>query len=507
MKNKKSYLIAFLLVGFFATLFVVSESNKQQELRSQAASITVSPGGSIQAALDSANAGDTVVVKAGTYTGAITFKKNDVTLQGEAGATIDGAGSTARGLVTFDGRSNIKIIGMTVTNAGGHGMYGGGGVSNITIQNNTVSNSKDGGIFVGDGSNVIIDGNTVTNNNGGASGGDIGQAANEGVTLFNIKTFEIMNNKVFGNHEEGIDVKNGTTDGSIHNNMVYENNGPNIYIDGASNTKVFSNMAYNAKGSSKAGIGLAVESGGAASNLEIYNNILYGNPGGGIDMWTGSYSNIKAINNTIANNGKGAITGSGITNSIARNNIIFNNAISASGYTADHNLTTDPGFVSATDFHLKAGSPAIDAGVSDGAPTTDFAGATRPVGSAIDIGAYEFGGIATNPGGATAAPTVPPTTPTLFCIGNTSCGENPSPSTDVSISSQPTESIAPVSEVPTDEVSVDPSQTEPTDSVPGGGNGNGGDGGNGHGDHKGLFSLLMQLIALLFALLLKLFGH
>lgn len=498
---KKKPLLALFLIGLFGLLVFISQNNQRQEMRSRAASITVAPGGSIQSALDSANAGDTVVVKPGNYTGTVTFKKNDVTLQGEPGAIINGSGNTARGLITFDGRSNIKIIGMTVTNAGGHGMYGGGGVSNITIQGNTVSKSKDGGIFVGDGSNVVIDGNTVTENNGGAAGGDIEQAANEGITLFNIKTFEIKNNIVHGNFEEGIDVKNGTTDGSIHNNSVYDNNGPNIYIDGASNTKVYSNIAHSARGSSKAGIGLAVESGGSASNLEIYNNILYNNPGGGIDSWVGNYSNVKAINNTIANNGKGAITGSGISNSIARNNIIFNNAISAGGYTQDHNLTTDPGFVSATDFHLKAGSPAIDAGANDGAPTTDFAGAARPVGSAVDIGAYEFG--ATSTSVAPSQSILPSPSPTPFgfeCLGNTSCGISPSVTGEVSM--EPEESVAPSVAEPTD--GVNPSEEAPTGDINPDEDG-GNDEGNGH-TTKGLFSLLLELFMALFALLLKLFG-
>lgn len=43
------------------------------------------------------------------------------------------------------------------------------------------------------------------------------------------------------------------------------------------------------------------------------------------------------------------------------------------------------------DFHLRPGSPAIDAGTSDGAPTTDLDGHGRPCGKGVDIGAYEFG--------------------------------------------------------------------------------------------------------------------
>jgi hypothetical protein len=43
----------------------------------------------------------------------------------------------------------------------------------------------------------------------------------------------------------------------------------------------------------------------------------------------------------------------------------------------------------AGDYHLQAGSPAIDKGFSTSAPLTDFDGKARPQGAGVDIGAYE----------------------------------------------------------------------------------------------------------------------
>jgi hypothetical protein len=43
------------------------------------------------------------------------------------------------------------------------------------------------------------------------------------------------------------------------------------------------------------------------------------------------------------------------------------------------------------DYRLRTGSPAIDAGTSEGAPTTDIEGNDRPCGAGVDIGAYESG--------------------------------------------------------------------------------------------------------------------
>jgi hypothetical protein len=41
------------------------------------------------------------------------------------------------------------------------------------------------------------------------------------------------------------------------------------------------------------------------------------------------------------------------------------------------------------DFRLHPQSPAIDAGLAEGAPPTDIAGTARPQGTGIDLGAYE----------------------------------------------------------------------------------------------------------------------
>jgi predicted outer membrane repeat protein len=42
------------------------------------------------------------------------------------------------------------------------------------------------------------------------------------------------------------------------------------------------------------------------------------------------------------------------------------------------------------DYHLQPGSPCIDTGTSEGAPTIDIEGNGRPCGAGVDIGAYEY---------------------------------------------------------------------------------------------------------------------
>ncbi|MBD3220416.1 hypothetical protein GF314_04165 [bacterium] len=78
---------------------------------------------------------------------------------------------------------------------------------------------------------------------------------------------------------------------------------------------------------------------------------------------------------------------------LIRNNIAA--SISAGdGVAADHNLATtdltavfvDP---AAGDFRPREDSPAIDAGISEHAPTVDLTGRARPRGAAVDLGAFE----------------------------------------------------------------------------------------------------------------------
>ena len=60
---------------------------------------------------------------------------------------------------------------------------------------------------------------------------------------------------------------------------------------------------------------------------------------------------------------------------------------------ASDNLAAAPRLVNplGKNFHLQAGSPAIDAGTDAYAPDDDLDGAARPAGDAVDIGPYEYG--------------------------------------------------------------------------------------------------------------------
>ena len=99
----------------------------------------------------------------------------------------------------------------------------------------------------------------------------------------------------------------------------------------------------------------------------------------------------------------GAIVPANISNSIfwgdggteiITTNTGFGNAVTnvtysivQGSYTGTGNLNSNPQFVSATDFHLKDQSPAIDGGTATGAPASDIDATTRT--ATPDMGAYE----------------------------------------------------------------------------------------------------------------------
>jgi hypothetical protein len=65
------------------------------------------------------------------------------------------------------------------------------------------------------------------------------------------------------------------------------------------------------------------------------------------------------------------------------------------GYTGTGNVDKDPLFVGASDLHLQACSPAIDAGSNTAVPggvTTDLDGNSRIAHTTVDMGAYEYTG-------------------------------------------------------------------------------------------------------------------
>jgi hypothetical protein len=142
-------------------------------------------------------------------------------------------------------------------------------------------------------------------------------------------------------------------------------------------------------------------SGFTVNNLFFVNNTVYaGSHGAGYGLIIpGDAFNNLTINNNIFQGFATRpveITGSSKDYLLIQNNIYYGNGSNASNvtgtpthYTNSGNLTSNPLFNTAgSDFHLQAGSPAINAGINESL-TLDYGG--NSVGNPPEIGAYEYG--------------------------------------------------------------------------------------------------------------------
>jgi parallel beta-helix repeat protein len=402
------------------------------------------PWRTIQKAANTLVAGDTVYIRAGTYPERVEPLNSGSTgsyitytaYPGET-VTIDGSGITLpddlEGLFHIQGKSYIVVSGLRVINAGPNDNNGGILVldsSHITVENNVTYNTNSSGIGVWGSDNVIVDGNRVEEAGGGGW--------QECISVAGTDTFEVRNNEVLNCHKEGIDAKDGASNGQIYRNHVHHTQQVGIYVDAwdkhTYNIAVYQNVVHDIQDND--GFSIGSEQGGLLENVQVYNNIAYNNRYVGLTLHdccpgpaTHPVQNIAVVNNTFFSNGW-TVWGGGISvdNSAAEDVVIRNNIVSQNLYfqiavnptipaqniAIDHNLIDgyrgteneiygddyvegDPLFVypAGANFHLQANSPAVDGGSAVGAPADDYDGYARPQdgdqdGTAgYDIGAYE----------------------------------------------------------------------------------------------------------------------
>ena len=173
--------------------------------------------------------------------------------------------------------------------------------------------------------------------------------------------------------------------GGIARNCIFTSNttagnGGGMYGTTATNCVLFANSATSGNG------------GGAYSNslyfCTVVNNFA-GLSGGGVYLGGGTVTNCIVWGNTVGGSSPN-ITGSGtVTYSDIQR-----------GFTGTGNINSNPQFVSQStgNLHLSATSPCINTGTSNipsgfTSPATDLDGGKRIIGTAPDIGAYEFGNI------------------------------------------------------------------------------------------------------------------
>ncbi|MEA3499757.1 MAG: T9SS type A sorting domain-containing protein [Candidatus Marinimicrobia bacterium] len=344
----------------------------------------------IQHAIDSVNANDTIIVSEGTYNENINFNGKSLTLvsryfndqrESHISKTII-SGNDSGSVVIYNGGedSTSILMGFTIKNGNADSTinYNGGGIycnnsnpelSHLIVENN-IADSCGGGIYF--------------NNS---------DARCKNITLQNDSA------KIFGG---GIYLKNSTQIDSqitIQNNAA-EEDGAGLYIDNSNLNLAKSYIIENSSNNSGGGFFINSSTVKFENCLIADNQIISGN-GSAIN---GMNSSIEIVNNTIVNNNSSDEMYFNLSNLTSKNSIIWEtiniDSDSANitysnikgGWSGTENLNVLPRFVSDnSDYHLSDSSYCIGMGTNDINFTTDIEGNVRPnpADSYTDIGAYE----------------------------------------------------------------------------------------------------------------------
>ena len=143
------------------------------------------------------------------------------------------------------------------------------------------------------------------------------------------------------------------------------------------------------------GISTASAIPGAA--LIVENSVLDGNATEGLINMGSAEDSVTLVSSLITNNAYAIVTISEVSLSVSYCDLWNNKLGNGIGFSVGtDSIAADPLYVSAIDYHLRAGSPAIDTGTSVGAPGQDFDLHPRPQvgdgvnGAQFDQGAYEY---------------------------------------------------------------------------------------------------------------------
>ncbi|MDB5959001.1 MAG: hypothetical protein JWP59_295 [Massilia sp.] len=338
----------------------------------------VSPGGS-----DSANGSQRTPFR--TIAKAASVAKPSTTVHvapGLYGDTTVRASGTATGRVRYvsDEKWRAKIVG---TGNDGHFINLGNYVDIVGFD---VSGSGRLGI-VNFGSFTSIEGNHVHHVNVSSRCSNLG-----GAGIVNAR-YTATDDDIIGNvvHDIGVPGKcnsiqgiyHGNMRGKILNNVVYRVSAWGIHLwHAASNVTIANNTVFQ-NGGPWMGGGIEVGNGDSPGGIvhtgtTVANNVVYDNPGASIQQYC--YPGVRCI-------GGGNVT---------VNNLVYRNGrgISLKTGSASGTVDSDPQFVNyradgGGDYRLRSSSPAVDRGSANGAPRVDIDGRARPLGRAVDLGAYE----------------------------------------------------------------------------------------------------------------------
>ena len=377
---------------------------------------TENPWKTINRAVGTVAAGDTVLINPGVYlvshqisiTTSGTFA-NPITFKGNgAGVVVDLRGYSGRNGLEISFADYIIVDNLTVyasldSNSRGIRLTHAEG---CVISNNTVSGANHANLFCSLSDHVTFENNEAFN-------GVIGIYVADSSDYPIIKSNRLHNNTAIGLHMNG-DINSGG-DGTISyaavdGNWIYDNDATGINLDGVTWSTFQNNLVFNNR---LRGIAFFQQDGAVPSNdNEAYQNTII-TPSG---AYYGVGLNYGAKRNSFYNNiilTEGSVPSFSSTSSSGELEIRSDyNLLPDQGQVAEmsngrflfsewQSLGYDNHSVTGTinqtfdnpvgdDYQLKSGSPAIDSGTPAHSCTPDMVGNPRPVGTVPDMGSYEY---------------------------------------------------------------------------------------------------------------------